>query len=117
MHNDVFLMNCNYNYDHSFIEDIDECVKNTDGCSQTCTNNNGSFTCSCGAGYTLATDDVDCDGKYSFIIVGEHAYLYHHFQMSMNVVKTLMAVHRPVLTILGLSCVLVTQDLLCHQTI
>ncbi len=47
------------------IIDVDECVEDTDGCSQTCTNNNGSFLCSCGTGYTLADDDLGCDGNLS----------------------------------------------------
>ncbi len=48
---------------------MDECVVDTDGCSQTCTNNNGSFLCSCGVGYTLAADDLGCDGNCFTIIV------------------------------------------------
>ncbi len=43
--------------------DIDECFQDTDGCAQTCTNTNGSFSCSCDIGYTLATDDIGCDGR------------------------------------------------------
>ncbi len=45
------------------IIDVDECVANIDGCSQTCTNYNGSFLCSCGLGYILAADDLGCDGN------------------------------------------------------
>ncbi len=48
---------------------MDECVEYTDGCSQTCTNNNGSFLCSCGIGYTLAAGGLGCDGNLSKIIV------------------------------------------------
>ena len=43
--------------------DIDECQTNNGGCNQTCTSMNGSFECSCGKGYTLAVDNLDCDGK------------------------------------------------------
>ena len=39
------------------------------GCQQTCTNNNGSFLCFCGAGYTLADDDFGCGGKYCVHII------------------------------------------------
>ena len=28
-----------------------------------CMNIDGSFECSCGSGYILAADDLDCDGK------------------------------------------------------
>ena len=50
--------------------DVDECGDDTDGCSQTCTNTEGSFTCGCTDGYVLNVDGtmwwyahycVDCD--------------------------------------------------------
>ena len=50
-----------------FTTDIDECVANTDDCSQLCSNNDGSFTCGCNPGYTLDTDGVTCSGKISEI--------------------------------------------------
>ncbi len=43
--------------------DIDECIENTDGCAQTCTNNVGYFVCSCDIGYILAANNMGCDGK------------------------------------------------------
>ena len=46
-----------------FSLDIDECIENTDGCAQICTNNAGSFTCSCSQGYVLASNDRNCIGK------------------------------------------------------
>ncbi len=48
---------------------MDECAQDTDGCAQTCANNNGSFLCSCGTGYTLANDGLGCDGK-SLTMIG-----------------------------------------------
>ncbi|KAI6653400.1 Fibrillin-2-like [Oopsacas minuta] len=42
--------------------DIDECSISTDNCQQICTNNNGSFICSCEPGYTLDTDMSTCSG-------------------------------------------------------
>ena len=42
--------------------DVDECLTNNGGCGQTCTNTDGSFQCSCGAGYLLAADNLDCEG-------------------------------------------------------
>ena len=40
--------------------DIDECAEGTDGCAQTCTNTVGSYSCSCGTGYRLASDEHTC---------------------------------------------------------
>ncbi len=45
--------------------DVDECAEDTDGCEQTCTNNNGSFLCSCNTGFTLTFDNLGCDGKWN----------------------------------------------------
>ena len=42
--------------------DVDECGDDTDGCSQTCTNTEGSFTCGCTDGYELNVDGTTCDG-------------------------------------------------------
>ena len=42
--------------------DIDECNEDSDGCAQTCTNTIGSYICSCGSGYRLASDAHGCDG-------------------------------------------------------
>ena len=44
--------------------DIDECFDDIDGCAQQCTDTDGSYNCSCGSGYTLASDDHGCDGKF-----------------------------------------------------
>lgn len=49
--------------------DINECNTNNGGCNQTCSNTVGSRTCACGAGYTLATDGADCDGKFVLAVV------------------------------------------------
>ena len=56
------ISTCDYLINWCF-SDIDECQTNNGGCNQTCTNTIGSFECSCGTGYTLAPDDLDCDGK------------------------------------------------------
>ena len=42
------------------IIDIDECAEGADGCAQTCTNEVGSYSCSCGSGYRLATNRHGC---------------------------------------------------------
>ena len=43
--------------------DIDECRSNTDGCSQVCTNTEGSYICSCNSGYRLNEDRHTCNGS------------------------------------------------------
>ena len=50
--------------------DVDECDEDTDGCSQTCTNTVGGFTCGCNDGYVLNVDGTTCDGMY-LLCVGE----------------------------------------------
>ena len=49
-----------------FNVDVDEC--GADGCSQTCTNTQGSFTCGCNDGYVLNVDGTTCDGMYMVLI-------------------------------------------------
>ncbi len=46
--------------------DVNECNSDNGGCAQTCENTMGSFVCSCGAGFQLASDNLDCEGKSSF---------------------------------------------------
>ncbi|CAL1534929.1 unnamed protein product, partial [Lymnaea stagnalis] len=42
-------------------ENIDECASVVSACQQTCTDSIGSFRCSCGTGYRLASDGRSCD--------------------------------------------------------
>ena len=44
--------------------DIDECATQVDECEQNCHNNNGSYRCSCNAGYKLNDDGFHCDGTH-----------------------------------------------------
>ena len=44
--------------------DINECTEKTSGCAQICTNQIGSFKCSCTTGYYLGTDLKSCNGKF-----------------------------------------------------
>ena len=46
------------------ISDIDECVTDTHGCSQGCTNTEGSFVCSCPPGYLIQEDGANCGGRW-----------------------------------------------------
>ena len=52
---------------YKLLLDIDECQRDTDGCSQICTNTIGSYICSCNSGYRLNTDRHTCNGKFYLI--------------------------------------------------
>ena len=54
----------------SYPSDINECQTGNGGCSQQCTNQEGSFICQCNAGYTLASDGSTCNGKESSLNPG-----------------------------------------------
>ena len=42
---------------------MDECATNNDNdCTQTCTNTDGGFTCSCLDGYNSTDNGVTCNG-------------------------------------------------------
>ena len=59
--------------------DINECLLvNNGGCSQTCTNTNGSFVCSCQNGFVLDSDNLTCQGKVEYMHVE-----IHHSKMSI----------------------------------
>ena len=47
---------------HNKNSDIVECDENNGGCSQICTNTEGSFECSCRNGYVLESDGHNCSG-------------------------------------------------------
>ena len=49
----------NYNY----ITDINECASYNGGCSQTCSNTPGSYSCSCNSGCVLNIDGHNCTGQ------------------------------------------------------
>ena len=56
--------------------DVDECAEGTDNCAQTCHNTDGSFTCSCNAGYTTEDNGVTCIGLYcTHLDIFSHVYL------------------------------------------
>ena len=46
----------------SFSIDINECNTNNGGCSQNCTNTQGSRVCSCRTGFRPAGDGTSCQG-------------------------------------------------------
>ena len=58
------------------VSDIDECSTANGGCNQTCTNNIGNYTCSCGPGYTQ-DGFYGCVGMYfSVLCVCVCVYMY-----------------------------------------
>ncbi|XP_070549873.1 hyalin-like [Ptychodera flava] len=57
--NDGYKVNPNVN--NYCVADVDECYNSTtNGCSHTCENSYGSFTCTCPNGYELQADDKTC---------------------------------------------------------
>ena len=45
--------------------DVDECAEFNGGCQQTCSNADGSYSCSCETGFVLAPDGKVCNGQRS----------------------------------------------------
>ena len=54
---------------HCLFIDIDECMANTDGCEQGCTNTDGSFMCTCDSGFTLDSNARTCSGNCKPLII------------------------------------------------
>ena len=48
-------------------KDINECAVNNGDCEQLCNNSIGSYWCSCVAGYTLDTNNMNCSGTQIII--------------------------------------------------
>ena len=53
--------------------DIDECTTLAP-CHHTCTNNDGSYTCSCDAGFELNSDGLNCERELSHWVSYMDAY-------------------------------------------
>ena len=47
--------------------DMNECTLGTHNCSQVCNNTEGSFVCSCNAGYQLQDEGTTCTGMYQML--------------------------------------------------
>ena len=54
--------------------DINECLGNN-GCDQTCSNVDGSYTCSCRKGYLLQADDRSCTGEISIFSASKNIHI------------------------------------------
>ena len=96
---------------------MDECNTENGGCDQNCTNNDGSFLCSCSTGYTLADDDLGCDGKKIDKLGSMHCENLSFGQMLMNVPLEMEVVITIAPTTMVLSCALVVQDILSQKMI
>ena len=48
--------------------DQNECDQGNGGCSDICSNTEGSFECSCNVGYQLAEDNLTCIGLFTFYL-------------------------------------------------
>ena len=54
----------------SYFADHDECATSLHGCQHSCNNLNGSFFCSCNAGYVLNKDNKTCSGVTFLLLSG-----------------------------------------------
>ena len=50
--------------------DINECLCSDHGCQQWCNNTDGSYICSCDAGYELNDNGKTCDGMDFLAYIG-----------------------------------------------
>ena len=47
---------------YNLLSDVDECTLGINGCNQNCVNTEGSYLCSCFAGYHLMSNQKTCVG-------------------------------------------------------
>jgi len=59
--------------------DINECAMHNGNCSQLCSNNIGSFACSCHTGFRMAPDKRTCVGEFLHCILFITQYLLHFY--------------------------------------
>lgn len=86
------LVFCDYYawwFEFTFIVDIDECGANIDGCSQICSNVNGSYDCDCHFGFSLNDDRKTCSkGKHMYIYCIFTHVLTHQTPLSIDQIFT-----------------------------
>lgn len=49
---------------HLILTDTDECALANGGCEHSCSNADGSYTCSCNSGFKLNANGLTCEGKH-----------------------------------------------------
>ena len=49
-------------FKYNQLSDVDECTLGSNGCNQNCVNTEGSYLCSCFAGYHLMSNQKTCVG-------------------------------------------------------
>ena len=62
--------------------DIDMCSDNNGGCSQICTNTEGSFICECNIGFVLDNDGATCNGEY--YVHETYTYVFTNVYVQMH---------------------------------
>ena len=77
--------------------DINECNNSPSPCAEVCTNNNGSYTCSCTDNSRTVTADGDCVGNEYYVFIRNQYYNVCMLQMLMSVplledVNTIVAI-------------------------
>ena len=58
-----------YVRDYVVVVDTDECATHNGGCEGSCTDNDGSYECSCQNGYQLSDDKHSCNGTCYFYLL------------------------------------------------
>ena len=77
----------------ALLPDVNECLDGTQLCAQTCVNTEGSYVCSCGTGYRLNDNGLNCSGTVEPTVISialkghcDHdsvnAILYRHERVS-----------------------------------
>ncbi len=56
--------------------DNNECIQNTDNCTQVCNNTAGGFVCDCWPSYKLKADGVSCEGKTYNCTLNLYSFFY-----------------------------------------
>ena len=89
---------------------VNECIVDSDGCEQMCTDTLTSYLCSCHDGYRLDTDKHNCNGTFFVSIFAET--FFGLFQILMNVLLAVMDVNKCVKTLRDHTCVVVEKAIL-----
>ena len=89
--------------------DINECNNGENQCDQVCTNQKGSYSCSCKHGYLLHFDQRSCKGIIEYCCLS--SFQLPKIQMSTSAILTKGDVHKGALTLMDPISVPVTMAL------